>query len=131
MSILFQPISLGQMTVRNRFVRSAASESMATERGEVTEDLVKYYRSLARGQVGLIISGFMYVHPLGRMARHQTGIHDDEMIEGLRRLCDAVHDEGGCIAFQLGHAGRQTTKGVIGRTPLGPSSKGRDPTTFV
>jgi 2,4-dienoyl-CoA reductase-like NADH-dependent reductase (Old Yellow Enzyme family) len=131
MSILFQPIRLGQMVVRNRFVRSAASEAMATEQGEATEDLVRYYRSLARGQVGLIVSGFMYVHPLGRMARHQPGIHDDALIEGLRKLCDAVHDEGGRIAFQLGHSGRQTTPAVIGRTPLAPSSRGRDLATFV
>ena len=69
MSILFEPIRLGQMVVRNRFVRSAASEAMATEQGEATEDLANYYRSLARGQVGLIVSGFMYVYPYGRMAR--------------------------------------------------------------
>jgi 2,4-dienoyl-CoA reductase-like NADH-dependent reductase (Old Yellow Enzyme family) len=53
------------------------------------------------------------------------------MIPGLRRLVEAVHQEGGKIAFQLVHAGRQTTKAMIGQTPIGPSSKGRDPINFV
>ena len=131
MSILFQPMVLGQTEIKNRFVCSATSESMATERGEVTEALVRRYRNLAEGGVGLIITGHMYVHPLGRGMRYQTGIHDDGMIAGLKRLVDAVHQEGGRIAFQLSHAGRQTKKAVIGRTPLGPSAKGRDPTYFV
>jgi 2,4-dienoyl-CoA reductase-like NADH-dependent reductase (Old Yellow Enzyme family) len=53
------------------------------------------------------------------------------MIHGLRRLTDAVHDEGGKIVFQLAHAGRQTRKSLIGRTPLAPTGKGRDPAYFV
>jgi 2,4-dienoyl-CoA reductase-like NADH-dependent reductase (Old Yellow Enzyme family) len=59
------------------------------------------------------------------------GIHNDEMIAGLSSLCDTVHQEGGCIVFQLNHAGRQTRKAVIGRTPLAPSARGRDPTFFI
>jgi 2,4-dienoyl-CoA reductase-like NADH-dependent reductase (Old Yellow Enzyme family) len=53
------------------------------------------------------------------------------MIPGLRKLVEAVHQKGGKIVFQLAHAGRQTTKAMIGQTPLGPSSKGRDPFNFV
>jgi 2,4-dienoyl-CoA reductase-like NADH-dependent reductase (Old Yellow Enzyme family) len=131
MSVLLQPMTLRQTTIKNRFARSATSESMATERGEVTDDLLRLYRNLARGEVGLIITGHMYVHPLGRGVRFQTGIHDDETIAGLRKLSDAVHQEGGRIAFQLSHAGRQTKKSLIGRTPLAPSARGRDPTYFV
>jgi len=53
------------------------------------------------------------------------------MIPALRKLVEAVHHEGGKIAFQLAHAGRQTTKAVIGQTPIGPSSGRRDPVNFV
>lgn len=131
MSILFEPLNLGDVEIKNRFVQSATFESMATERGEVTDPLIRRYRKLAKGEVGLNIPGYMYVHPLGRAMKYQTGIHDDEMIPGLARLAAAVHEEGGTIAFQLVHAGRQTTKQLIGQTPLGPSAKGRDPTYFV
>jgi 2,4-dienoyl-CoA reductase-like NADH-dependent reductase (Old Yellow Enzyme family) len=131
MSGLFDPLDLGNVRLRNRFVHSATYEAMASETGEATEKLVKRYRTLARGEVGLIIPGYMYVHPLGRAYRYQTGIHDDRMIPGLSRLAGAVHEEGGRVVFQLAHAGRQTTKTMIRRTPLGPSGGGRDPFYFV
>lgn len=131
MSILFTPIDLGNVQIKNRFIHSATYEVMASERGEVSDKLIKRYQNLAKGEVGLIITGYMFVHPLGRSYKYQTGIHSDDMIPGLRKLVEAVHQEGGKIAFQLAHAGRQTTKTMIGQTPLGPSSKGRDPINFV
>ena len=131
MSVLFTPTKLGDVEIKNRFIHSATYEVMASETGEVSDMLVKRYQNLAKGEVGLIIPGYMYVHPLGRSYRNQTGIHKDDMIQGLRRIVEAVHQEGGKIAFQLAHAGRQTTKAMIGQPPLGPSSRGRDPVNFV
>ena len=131
MSMLFDPIKLGNLQIKNRFVRSSTYERMGTETGEVTGELVETHRRLAKGEVGLIIPGYMYVHPLGRGDKGQIGIHNDRMIPGLKRLTEAVHQEDGKVAFQLVHVGRQTTKSNIGQTPLGPSSKGWDPTYFV
>jgi 2,4-dienoyl-CoA reductase-like NADH-dependent reductase (Old Yellow Enzyme family) len=68
---------------------------------------------------------------MGRAYKHQLGIYDNRMIPGLRSVVEAVHQEGGKIVFQLVHAGRQTTKGLVGRTPIGPSDNGRDPINFV
>ncbi len=130
-SILFAPIDFGNVQIKNRFIHSATHEVMASETGEVTDDLVKRYRNLAKGEVGLIIPGYMYIHPLGRPFKYSTGIHSDAMIPGLRRMVKAVHEEGGKIVFQMVHAGRQTTKALIGQTPIGPSSTGRDPINFV
>ncbi len=131
MSILFTPLDLGNLQINNRFVHSATYEGMALETGEVSDKLIKRYKNLAKGDIGLIIPGYMYVHPLGRSYIHQTGIHSGHMVPGLSKLVKAVHQEGGKIAFQLAHAGRQTTKAVIGQTPIGPSSRGRDPINFV
>lgn len=131
MSVLFEPGRIGGLEVGNRFVHSATYESMATESGEITDALLKRYRALAGGEVGLIIPGYMYVNPLGRTNRYQIGIHEDGMIPGLRRLAEAVHDEGGSIAFQLVHGGRQTTRKMIGQRPVSPTAKYRDPLYFV
>jgi 2,4-dienoyl-CoA reductase-like NADH-dependent reductase (Old Yellow Enzyme family) len=130
-SVLFTPIDLGNVQAKNRFVHSATYEVMASETGEVSDKLIKRYQNLAKGEVGLIIPGYMYIHPLGRSYKHQTGIHNDYMISGLRKLVEAVHQEGGKMVFQLAHAGRQTTKGIIEQIPLGPSCRGRDPINFV
>jgi len=130
MSLLFSPIMIGAIEIKNRFVNSATYEGMALETGEVTERLIKRYRTLARGKVGLIITGLIFVQPLGRGVKYQTGIQNDAMIPGLKKLTDAVHDEGGRIAFQLAHAGRQSSKELLGETPMGPSSAVRDPVYF-
>ena len=131
MSLLFTPKKIGNIEIENRFVRSATYDAMAKESGEVSEDLVKRYARLAKGGVGLIVSGFMYVVLEGRSKIYMTGIHNDDMIPGLKKMVAAVHKEGKKIILQLAHAGRQTTKDVIGQTPLGASSKGRDPVYFV
>jgi len=130
-SVLFTARKIGKVEIENRFVHSATYEGVAAENGVVTDDLLKRYERLAKGGAGLIIPGFMYVRSEGRAYKYMTGIHADEMIPGLKKLVEAVHHEGKKIIFQLAHAGRQTTKNVIGQTPMGPSSKGRDPVNFV
>lgn len=130
MSILFTPYRINKMEVKNRFVHSATQECMSGDHGEVTDQLIRRYTNLAKGEIGLIIPGDMYVESLGRSRLHQTGIQSDEMIPGLRKLVDAVHREDAKIVFQLAHAGRQTTKEAIGRVPRGPSGVGRDPIHF-
>ncbi len=131
MSILFTSKKIGNIEIKNRFVRAATYEAQADEQGYVTDALINRYKKLAQGNIGLILTGFMYVHPLGRAQKYQTGIYSDDFIPGLKKVADAVHDEGGKIAFEISHAGRQTIKELIGQTPLGPSQKKRDPTYFI
>jgi 2,4-dienoyl-CoA reductase-like NADH-dependent reductase (Old Yellow Enzyme family) len=130
MSILFEPFQIGNMQIRNRFVNSATFEAMCTEDGKATEDLIKRYANLSKGEVGLIITGHMYVHPRGQAHRRQCGIYSDEMVPGLKKMADAVHQYGGKIALQLAHAGRQSPKALIGRAPLAPSGHGLDPVSL-
>jgi 2,4-dienoyl-CoA reductase-like NADH-dependent reductase (Old Yellow Enzyme family) len=116
---VLEPGRLGPVQTRNRVVRSGTSESMGGPRGEVTDALVALHERLAAGGVGLIVTGHMFCHPRGRYERLQTGIDDDRLIPGLRRLTDAVHRHGAVIFAQLAHAGSQTV--VPGQEPLAPS----------
>jgi 2,4-dienoyl-CoA reductase-like NADH-dependent reductase (Old Yellow Enzyme family) len=127
---LFSPARMGALELKNRLIHSATWEGMATEDGSVTEDLVSRYVNLARGEVGFIIPGHMFVHPGGRAARKQIGISDNRHLEGLTRLVSRVHDKGAVIAAQLAHGGRQCPKALIGRKPLAPSGFGRDPASL-
>jgi 2,4-dienoyl-CoA reductase-like NADH-dependent reductase (Old Yellow Enzyme family) len=131
MSALFETVQIGGMTVQNRFVRSATHEAMARETGEVTDSMIAMYRNLAKADIGLIITGFAYVHPRGRCMKHQTGIHSDAMVSGLRKLVDAVHEQGSKVAIETVHAGLQTNRALIGGTPLGPSGGLRNPVTLT
>ena len=127
---VFQAANLGSLELKNRLIHSATFECMADENGAVTDHLVKRYVNLAKGEVGLIIPGYLYVHPRGKAFAGQTGIHDDRLVPGLSRLVDAVHEAGGLIAFQLAHGGRQCPKKVIGEAPLAPHGFGRDPASM-
>ena len=130
MRSMFQSIKIGKVEIKNRFVHSATHEAMAADNGAITGAILKRYVRLAKGDIGLIIPGHLYVHPFGQAHKGQSGIHTDDMIPGLKELADAVHEHGGKIAFQLAHGGRQSTKKVLGRAPLAPSRHGRDPVSL-
>ena len=60
---------------------------------------------MGEGGIGLIISGHAFVSSLGQATPRQYGVYNDDMIPGLRRLSQAVHERGGKIALQIAHAG--------------------------
>ena len=118
--MLFDPANIGRLVVPNRLVRSATAESMADEAGRPPLRQAKLYERLARGGVGLIITGHMYVHPTGKAHPGMVGIDADERIEDLAMLVEAAHSYGGLIAAQINHAGRQAARAVVAE-PLAPS----------
>ncbi len=132
MSILFTPLRIGNLEIKNRFVHAGTYECMADENGYVTDQLLNRYKHLARGEVALIIPGYMNVHPKGKATPHQTCADSDDKIPGLKKLADIIHENGGKACFQLAHAGRQTKKEYTGgHAPIAPSSVGRDPMYLV
>jgi len=121
MKSLFEEVQIGGLTLPNRLVRSATGERAADDQGRATDDLGRIIQRLAEGEVGLIILGHSFVHPLGRVSRGMTGIFDDGLISGLSRISEAVHKYDSKVAVQINHAGRQTAKEITGSLPLVPS----------
>lgn len=130
-SLMFEPLRIKNLILKNRLVRSATYEGMADDNGFPTEKLFKLYGRLARGGVGLIITGFAYVAEDGKgFVPGMNGIHTDAHIDAYRRLVAHVHEEGARIAMQIAHAGRQTTEAAIGAQPMAPSPV-KDTSIFV
>ena len=107
MAELFDEIKISGMALRNRSVRSATWAGMA-EDGRCSVKLIELMEELARGDVGLIITGFAYVMPNGQALTKQLGIHDNAMIPNLLQLTERVHAANGKIAMQIVHAGVQS-----------------------
>jgi 2,4-dienoyl-CoA reductase-like NADH-dependent reductase (Old Yellow Enzyme family) len=82
---------------------------------------LRAYTQLARGGVGLIITGNYYVHRLGRALPRLFVLDRDEIIEDLRTVAETVHGHDARIVAQLNHGGRQCDPEVVGETPLAPS----------
>ena len=124
MNILFKPGRIGTLELPNRLVRSATAEAMADDGGRPRPALLQLYRELARGGVGLIISGHFFVHPSGKAHAEMTGAHDDRLVPALAELADAVHQEGGRLVAQINHGGvqchRDVTDSVMGPSPFDP-----------
>lgn len=121
-SVLFQPAKIGKLEIRNRFIRAATAEGLADGQGRPLASLAGVYRNLARAEVGLIVTGHAFVHPMGRHSLSQTGIHQDENISSLRRVCQPVASTDSKIFIQLSHAGRQSRPGVLPSKPWAPSA---------
>jgi 2,4-dienoyl-CoA reductase-like NADH-dependent reductase (Old Yellow Enzyme family) len=122
MSKLFEPGEINGMQLQNRFVRSATWEAMADENGAATPELINLLVKLARGELGLIINSHAYVQKVGQAGLKQLGIHNDDMISGLKDIADAVHDHGAKIVCQLAHAGFFGNTALTRQTPIAPSN---------
>jgi len=122
-SVLFQPIEIGGMWLKNRLVVPPMGTGFANEDGTVSERLIQYHETRARGGFGLIILEVTAVDGVeGKGSTHQLSIYDDRFIPGLRRLVERVHNVGAKVGLQLYHPGRVTSPAVIGgRQPVGPS----------
>jgi len=122
MNTLFDLTTINGMTLKNRLVRSATWEGMCDTDGRPDQKLIDFYGELARGNVGLIISGFAFVSPEGKQLPGKMGIHTDEFADVMKKMSRNVHDKDGKICIQLVHAGGQTDTGNAGRQPLAPSA---------
>ncbi|MCI5142496.1 MAG: NADH:flavin oxidoreductase, partial [Candidatus Electrothrix sp. ATG1] len=122
MKTLFEETTINGMRLRNRMVRSATWEGMCEQNGCPTEKLTDFYRQLALGGVGLIVTGYTFVDPSGKQLPGKMGIHTDEFADAYTKMSNAVHDAGGKIVVQLVHAGGQTDSANAGRRPLAPSA---------
>lgn len=122
MSIMFETADIRNMTLKNRFVRSATWTGLAGKDGLSTPELSGFMAKLAKGGVGLIITEHAYIEPSGQASPYQLGIFSDNHIPGLREITNAVHNEGGRIVIQIAHGGCQAITKLTGTEPAGPSA---------
>jgi 2,4-dienoyl-CoA reductase-like NADH-dependent reductase (Old Yellow Enzyme family)/thioredoxin reductase len=122
MKNLFAPVVINRMELKNRAVMPAMGTGYGGRDGRVTDRLVAYLARRARGGVGLIITEVCAVDRRGKGFPSELGVWDDSFIEGLALIPEAVHGEGGKVALQLHHAGRETFKAVAGALPEAPSA---------
>ena len=119
-SVLFTPGRIGPLELRNRTIRAAAFESMAPGNAP-SEQLYNYHRSVAAGGIGMTTLAYAAVTQSGLSFERQLWIRP-EIVPGLRRITDAIHQEGAAASIQLGHCGNMSHKKICGCTPISASS---------
>jgi 2,4-dienoyl-CoA reductase-like NADH-dependent reductase (Old Yellow Enzyme family) len=133
-SHLFSPITLRDVTIRNRVWVAPMCQYSAVA-GVPNDWHLVHLGSFARGGAGLVLTEATAVVPEGRISPQDAGLWDDEQQAAWARIVDFVHGQGAAIGVQLAHAGRKasTYSGFDGRRggvadadggwrPVGPSA---------
>jgi 2,4-dienoyl-CoA reductase-like NADH-dependent reductase (Old Yellow Enzyme family) len=105
--IIFTPLKMRNLTVKNRVLRSSISGRIDNYNGTGTPARINWEVKFARGGAGAIISAHAPVHLHGRILPNYAFIDRDEMIPFWRRVGEAVHRYDCKYILQLSHAGRQ------------------------
>ncbi len=108
MSVLFSPLSIKSVTIKNRIAISPMCQYSAID-GFPNDWHLVHLGSRAVGGAGLIITEACAVVPEGRITSHDIGIWKDEHIENHKRLTQFIEGQGSVPAIQLAHAGRKAS----------------------
>jgi 2,4-dienoyl-CoA reductase-like NADH-dependent reductase (Old Yellow Enzyme family)/NADPH-dependent glutamate synthase beta subunit-like oxidoreductase len=122
---LFSPLSMGPLELKNRIVMAPMATGLF-DKGCVTSQAKSFYLARARGGVGLIMVGGVYVGWPASADLSSIGCHahlqDDSVLEGWKELIKEIHRYGTKIGVQIFHPGRQVSSGQWGDQPIGPSA---------
>lgn len=112
LKMLFTPIKVGQMELKNRIVMPAMHYLSSWE-GMLLPHHTDYFVERAEGGVALIIIGGCTIDETSG-AVNMISARDDKFIPGLAALAKAVQGQGAKIAAQLYHAGRYSHSLLMG-----------------
>ncbi len=117
--VMFSPMKIGTMEVKNRVVMTAAEFSLGQMNGEPTERMINYFEERAKGGVGLIIPGICRVNDMAATSSFtQLSMSRDSHIEPMREMANRIHKYGAKLCVQLHHPGRQGYCSSINSLPL-------------
>ncbi len=108
MYMLFSPLTIKGITLRNRIVVSPMCQYTATD-GFANNWHLVHYGSRAAGGAGLIIQEATAVLPEGRISPGDLGLWSDDHIPALKEITGFLHQQGAMAGVQLAHAGRKAS----------------------
>lgn len=106
MSLLFTPLQLRELVVRNRIFLSPMCQYSSPD-GVPGEWHLVHLGSRAVGGAGLVMAEATAIAPEGRISPYDLGLWSDSQVEGFSRITRFIRDQGGVPAIQLAHAGRK------------------------
>ncbi|MFC5938633.1 NADH:flavin oxidoreductase/NADH oxidase [Corynebacterium choanae] len=123
MTTLFEPLTfrtqpgIPALEARNRiFVAPMCMYSATGQDGQVQPFHIQHYGTLAAGGASLVLVEATAVNPVGRISPADLGLWECEdpvataaLVEGHRRLVDAIHAHGALAGVQLAHAGAKAS----------------------
>ena len=115
---LFEPYLLGDLQLPNRIVMAPMTRNRSP--GQIQSDWAVEHYSL-RATAGLILSESTQVSARAQGSADTPGLYNRAQATAWKNVVEAVHDAGGRIVAQLGHAGRLSHSDYHGQKPAAPS----------
>lgn len=116
MALLFTPLHLKNITLKNRIVVSPMCEYSSTD-GFANNWHLVHLGSRAVGGAALVLTEATAVSPEGRISIADLGIWKDEHIAKLQEITDFIHQNGAVSGIQLAHAGRKASFDIPWQNP--------------
>jgi 2,4-dienoyl-CoA reductase-like NADH-dependent reductase (Old Yellow Enzyme family)/thioredoxin reductase len=116
-----EPLDLGRLRLRNRFVSAPMERNYCEIDGTMTDRYIDYLARRAQGGAALVFTEASYVRADGKGRIRQMGVDDDERIPGMARMAQAVQAHGALVGVELNHGGRTAQGAVSGFVPVAPT----------
>lgn len=105
---LFEPGRIGNIQLKNRVIKAPQHTGLANPDGSVTDRMLRYYKDVASGGVGMVIVEYAWIdNDASRASPCQLGIAGVDHLPGLSLLAQTIQANGAKAAIQISHAGRQ------------------------
>lgn len=106
---VLSPLQIGKTTIKNRIEFTPSCCTLASMDGMVTNEMIAYYRHIARGGSGIVTIGESPVNfreAKGHLFSLDMG--NDHIIKGLADIAEQVHRYGAKLSVELNHTGRHS-----------------------
>ena len=107
-------------TLKNRLVKAAMSEGLATPSGGPSDQHIDLYRRWAEGGAGVLVTGAVMVDPEHLGEPNTVVVADDRHLDALREWAEAGTANDTQLWMQLNHPGKQSPRSV-NKYPVAPS----------
>lgn len=120
---IFEPISIGHMTLRNRIAMTPMGTNYGETSGEMSSRHMNYYSLRAKGGTGLIILENANIeYPAGSNGTSQIRIDHDSFMPRYYQLVENLHKNGAKVAIQVNHAGASASSARTGMETVSSSN---------
>ena len=110
------------LSMENRFALAPMTNCQSHPDGQLSDDEFHWLTMRAKGNFGLTMTCAAHVQKNGQGFPGQLGIFSDDLLDGHKRLAQAIRAEGSLAVIQLHHAGMRSPRDLIGESPVCPSA---------
>lgn len=105
--VLFQPVRIGGMVLKNRLAMSPMNTNYSNENGSITPQMEEYYVRRAKGGAGLITLEAASVTPDSRNHGVQPMLYDEKFIPAWSNLIERIQSFGTKVSIEIAHFGSE------------------------